>query len=177
MENSNSLSQYLTSTLFLGVPTAQAHVRGNSEYPDLHGTVLFYQLRDAVLVSAFVEGLPTPENPAPAKTPSTPANPCPASFFGFHLHAGKSCTGTTADPFADADGHFNPGDCPHPSHAGDFPPLLGTNGFAWNSFLTDRFRVRDVLGRTVIIHAHPDDFTTQPSGNSGPMIACGIIEL
>lgn len=42
-------------------------------------------------------------------------------------------------------------------------------------FLTDRFKVDDVIGRTVIIHDKPDDFTTQPSGNSGEKIACGII--
>lgn len=47
------------------------------------------------------------------------------------------------------------------------PPLFGADGEALLIFLTDRFRVRDIVGRTVIIHAMPDDFTTQPSGNSG----------
>ena len=41
---------------------------------------------------------------------------------------------------------------------------------------TDRFQPQDVVGRTVIIHDQPDDFTSQPSGNSGEKIACGEIE-
>ena len=43
------------------------------------------------------------------------------------------------------------------------------------SVLTDRFSVSDILGRTLVIHISPDDFTTQPSGNSGKKIACGQI--
>ena len=42
--------------------------------------------------------------------------------------------------------------------------------------LTDRFSINDVIGKTVIIHAKPDDFTTQPSGNSDGKIACGVIK-
>ena len=42
--------------------------------------------------------------------------------------------------------------------------------------LTDKFKIEDIIGKTVIIHDMPDDFKTQPSGNSGKKIACGIIE-
>jgi Cu/Zn superoxide dismutase len=42
-------------------------------------------------------------------------------------------------------------------------------------FFTQRFKLSEVIGLPVIIHARPDDFTTQPSGNSGEMIACGLI--
>ena len=52
---------------------------------------------------------------------------------------------------------------------------LALTGFAWMAVLTDRFRVPDILGRTVIVHSQPDDFTTQPSGNAGAKIACGVI--
>lgn len=44
------------------------------------------------------------------------------------------------------------------------------------SFLTNKFTLQDVIGKVVIIHSMPDDFTTQPSGNSGEKIACGKIE-
>lgn len=47
---------------------------------------------------------------------------------------------------------------------------------AFSAFLTDRFTVKEILNRTVVIHSRPDDFTTQPSGNSGEKIACGVIK-
>ena len=73
--------------------------------------------------------------------------------------------------------HYNPGGCEHPSHAGDLPPLFANyDGFAWNAVLLDRFKWGDILGLPIVIHLNPDDFTTQPSGNSVTMIACGIIE-
>ena len=65
--------------------------------------------------------------------------------------------------------------CPHPCHTGDLPPLLAWDGRAFLIVRTGRFRLADVIGRTVVIHAMPDDFATQPSGHSGEKIACGVI--
>jgi Cu-Zn family superoxide dismutase len=57
------------------------------------------------------------------------------------------------------------------------PPLLSAaNGSALLSTYTDRFRPQDVIGRSVVIHSGPDDFSSQPAGNSGGRIACGVIE-
>lgn len=56
------------------------------------------------------------------------------------------------------------------------PPLFENNGYAYLSFLTNRFHIKDIIGKTVIIHDMPDDFRTDPSGNSGNKIACGIIQ-
>ena len=107
----------------------------------------------------------------------------PSGIFGFHIHSGRSCAGTSEQDacgkapaeFPSADGHLNPEEKPHPRHMGDLPPLFAKSGYAWTAFLTSRFTIRDILGHTVIIHAAPDDFTTQPSGNAGEMIACGVI--
>lgn len=74
-----------------------------------------------------------------------------------------------------ADGHYNPNHTEHPNHAGDLPPLLSNNGYAFLGFYTNRFHPEDVIGRTIIIHVNPDDFVSQPSGNAGEMIACGVI--
>lgn len=145
-------------------PSAEAIIHGSADYPSISGTLRLYQSDSGTLVSADVQGLPDSDDP------------CAHPVFGFHIHDGTSCTGTAADPFANALGHYNPFGCPHPYHSGDMPPLFGNSGRAYMVFLTDRFKVRDVLGKAVIIHAHPDDFTTQPSGNSGVMMACGLIE-
>lgn len=146
-----------------GAPQAAASMVGSGSCPDLSGTVRFYQTHAGVIVWAEIRGLPLPEHP------------CQERIFGFHIHKGTDCGGNMDAAFADAMSHYDPGGCEHPYHAGDLPPLFGNNGFALSLFLTDRFSVNEVIGRTVIIHDHPDDFTTQPSGKSGTKIACGVI--
>ncbi len=140
---------------------AAANIRGSSSYPNLHGTVRFKQTDQGVLVTAETFGLPCDE--------------CEPNIFAFHIHEGNSCTGTIKDPFADAKGHYNPSGAKHPFHAGDLPPIFGNHGYARMSVLTDRFKVREIIGRVIIIHRNFDDFTSQPSGNAGEKIACGKI--
>ena len=144
-------------------PQAAACMTGSESYPDISGAVRFYQTQAGVLVYAEISGLPR----------DTP--PCQGRIFGFHIHEGTDCGGGMDAPFADAMSHYDPEDCEHPNHAGDLPPLLGNGGFALSLFLTNRFSVKEVMGKTVIIHDHPDDFATQPAGNSGTKIACGVI--
>lgn len=96
-------------------------------------------------------------------------------FLHFIYTSGGNCSGSREDPFADAGRHLNLEHCPHPEHTGDLPPLFGNNGYAYLSVLTNRFTISDILNKVVIIHANPDDFTTQPAGNSGKKIACGKI--
>lgn len=91
-------------------------------------------------------------------------------FHGFHIHEGFDCGGAG---FSNTGGHYGTG--AHPDHAGDLPPLLSCGGRAFLSARTDRFRLQEILGRTVVIHSLPDDFCTQPAGNSGEKIACGRI--
>lgn len=145
-------------------PQAVAFLAGSNAYPSIEGEVRFYRTPAGVVVYAQAEGLPV------AKTP------CEERIFGFHIHEGTACSGDLTDPFADARGHYNPDLCAHPYHAGDLPPLFGCHGLALSLFLTDRFTVDEILGKTLILHDQPDDFTTQPSGNAGTKIACGIIQ-
>lgn len=142
-------------------PDARAIIAGGINYPDIFGESLFYQLADGVLVVTNLENLP--------RTPD--------EFFAFHIHNGDSCTGNAADNFANAGTHYNPANINHPQHAGDFPPLISNNGSAYLAFVTNRFTVEDVINKTVIIHLQPDDFMTQPSGNPGEKIACGVIRV
>ena len=89
--------------------------------------------------------------------------------------SGISCTGNSEDEFADAQKHYNPKNCPHPYHFGDLPPLIENNGYSYMRVFINKFNVKDIIGKVIIIHEMPDDFTTQPSGNSGTKIACGKI--
>lgn len=141
---------------------AFAKIKGSNKYPNLYGKVSFKQLRDGVLVTVEVNGLPIDKM-------------CNSGIYGFHIHEGNSCTGTLEDPFFDAKSHYNKTECNHPYHSGDMPPLFGNNGYAYMSFFTDRFTVNDIIDRVVVVHSMPDDMKTQPSGNSGEKIACGKI--
>lgn len=137
-------------------PNAIARIEGGEGNPGLQGTVKFRQRRDGTLVTAEIAGLPKSET----------------GFFAFHIHEGHDCGGSG---FSDSGGHFNPGGTAHPNHAGDLPPLLSSSGMAFMEVLTGRFCVEEIIGRTVIIHSNPDDFHTQPTGNAGTKIACGVI--
>ncbi len=159
------LSCYFAELILGRRADAVAVLQGDPNHRELRGIVKFYQRREGVLVVAEVSGLSVPEGH------------CANTVHGFHIHSGISCTGTIEEPFANANGHYNPGGCPHPAHAGDMIPLFATKfGKAWGAFLSDRFTVKEILGRTVILHEKPDDFTSQPSGNAGAMIACGVIK-
>ena len=146
-----------------GRAQAAARIAGSEGFSDISGTVRFYQTNEGVIIWAEIRGLPRGESPSHG------------GIFGFHIHEGTDCGGNMSDPFADVMSHYNPDGGEHPCHAGDLPPLFGNDGRALSVFLTDRFSVQEIIGRTVIIHDHPDDFTTQPSGNSGTKIACGVI--
>jgi Cu-Zn family superoxide dismutase len=145
-------------------PEACAFVMGGRQYPNINGTVLFYPISGGVVVVAEIFGLPNL------------AGSFGYPVFGFHIHEGGSCTGNAMDPFANTGGHYNPDNRLHPYHAGDLPPLFSNRGYAWQAFVTTRFTIREIIGRTVLIHNMPDDFRSQPSGDSGMRIACGVIE-
>lgn len=143
-------------------PRAFAHIRGDEEHSQIAGLVTFFDFLQGTMVVADISGLPD--------------NGEGGDFYGFHIHEGESCTGNAQDPFADAGEHYNPQGAEHPLHAGDMPVLMGNKGEAWMAFYTERFKPQDVRGRTVIVHDMPDDFRSQPSGDSGRKIACGLIQ-
>ena len=139
------------------LPDAMAYIRGGALAPEIHGVVEFYNKRPGVLVVARIRDLPATN---------------PTGFFALHIHEGKSCRGRG---FASTGGHYNPTAKLHPMHAGDLPPLLFCDGQAYLQVLTNRFKLEEVLGRTIVIHQGPDDFRSQPAGDAGEKIACGII--
>ncbi len=153
------------NSLYPTIPDAQALVQGNESYPDLGGIVLFCQMPYGVFINAQFHGLP------PIYTAN--AN----RFMGFHIHENGDCSLDPNREFAFTGNHYNPDNALHPNHRGDLPPVINCNGYGWQSFLTDAFRVEEIIGLSVVLHAMPDDFMTQPSGNSGAKIGCGIIRV
>ena len=127
------------------------------------GTVTFTQKGDKVAVSAKVSGL-------------TPGG------HGFHIHEKGDCSAPDA---MSAAGHFNPGGKPHGApdaehHAGDMPMLQADA--SGNATLTADLSgisigsgAADIVGKAVIVHKDADDYKTQPTGNSGARVACGVI--
>lgn len=160
MYDSNCIGRILSTSS----PQAIANILGSEKYKTIYGQALFYDLGQGTLIAVSIEGIPM-------QTAS-----CGQRVLGFHIHEGARCSGTSEDPFANAGSHYNPSNCPHPMHTGDLPPLFVNNGMAWFATITPQFTVSDVIGRTVIVHSDPDDFHTQPSGNSGEKIACGMIK-
>ncbi len=116
---------------------------------------------------------------------------------GFHIHANGACapgpdasSGKTVD-FGAAGGHFDPGaankhgrpgQAMHEAHAGELPNLqVGADGRGVMRYVNANVSLAagptSMLGRTLVVHADADDYTTNPAGNSGPRVLCGVIEL
>lgn len=132
---------------------------------NVRGLVMFHAMDGQVMVHARLSGLK------------------PNGEHGFHLHEKGDCA--SADGTS-AGGHFNPDAQPHgpqgaAHHAGDMPSLKADadgnvdQHFALTGPSLAAGAPASILGRSVIVHANPDDYTTQPTGNSGPRLACGVI--
>jgi Cu-Zn family superoxide dismutase len=112
----------------------------------------------------------------------------PPGTHGIHFHeVGRCDGGSTA--FSTAGAHYNPTgrehglDNPRGAHAGDAPNIVTpAAGFGRVAFSTDRVRLSpgastlfDADGSAIVVHANPDDQVSQPAGNSGGRIACGVL--
>lgn len=163
------LLKYPYDNFLIRYNKAVAFIKGGNLAPKLYGTVCFVDVPLGVMVYVYVKNLPE-------YAPSSQFKP-PIGPFGFHLHEKGCCDIDNLEkPFTCAGGHFNPDNQPHGNHAGDFPPLFSNDGVCIMSFFTNRFKVKDIINQAVIIHENPDDFKSQPSGNAGRRIACGIVK-
>lgn len=147
---------------------AIAYIKGGPLAPILRGTVFFINVPGGTEVFIHVVGLPKYK---PAENDNSPIGP-----HGFHIHEFGNCSvGNAGEPFEDAGEHWNPYNQPHGNHAGDFPVLFSNNGLARMQFFTNKFKVSQIIGKSVIIHQNPDDYRTQPAGNAGKRLGCGVI--
>ena len=151
----------------LNVYDAIAELTGSNLAPEVHGTVKFFKVPDGTWVQAEVFGLPEFKEKSGTEPQTGP--------FAFHIHQNGSCGSVFGDsPFSAAGGHWNPDGEPHGNHAGDFPVLFSNGGTAKMLFFFFFFFPEDVIGRSVIIHNSPDDYTMPPSPQN-KRIACGTI--
>ena len=129
------------------------------------GEATFEQVGDKVHAVIYVQGLKAGQE------------------HGLHIHEVGDCS--SGDGMS-TKGHFNPFGKPHAHaatlerHAGDLPPLrAGKDGRAKIDVKLDIITVAagpaSIVGRGLIVHADPDDYKTQPTGNAGARIACGVI--
>jgi superoxide dismutase, Cu-Zn family len=130
------------------------------------GEAIFEQVGDKVHVVVSVQGLK------------------PGRQHGFHIHEAGDCS--SGDGMS-TKGHFNPYGKPHgpqgsaERHGGDLPSLMADQaGRAKVEADVDIITVApgptSIIGRGLIVHADPDDYKTQPTGNAGARIACGVIK-
>jgi Cu-Zn family superoxide dismutase len=130
------------------------------------GEATFEQVGDKVRVVVFVQGLK------------------PGQEHGLHIHEAGDCS--SGDGMS-AKGHFNPFGKPHghhgsgERHAGDLPSLKANKEGRANiqadlDVITLAPGPASIIGRGLIVHADPDDYKTQPTGNAGARIACGVIQ-
>lgn len=149
-----SMTSHILATIINHKPRAFAYIQGK----EINGTICFYEYNHHTVMIYEIHGLP------------------PTGFFGFHIHEGNTCINDTAIPYEKTYGHYNPTHQEHPHHLGDLPPLFALHSTAWSIVYIDKFTPQDIIGRTIVIHEKPDDFHTQPSGNSMAKIACGVIQ-
>lgn len=110
----------------------------------------------------------------------------PNSEHGFHIHEFGDCS---APDGSSAGGHFNPAKTDHgqvgadPHHGGDMPNLKADaegkatiDAAVSNNVNIGKGDGFDILNHAVIVHADPDDYKTQPTGNAGGRLACGVIK-
>ncbi len=145
-------------------PRANAQLKptkGNKTF----GEATFEQVGSKVRVVIFVQGLK------------------PGQEHGLHIHEAADCSGDAMG----AKGHFNPLGKPHgrhgsaERHAGDLPSFKANKAGRANvqvdlDIITVTPGPASIIGRGLIVHADPDDYTTQPTGNAGARIACGEIQ-
>ena len=172
------MSGFGAALLLSGCATKQhawgtSHHRGNvvaavvelspTQGNTVNGMVMFTQVPDGIHVVAEIRGL-------------TPGK------HGFHVHEKGDCS---APDGTSAGGHFNPTGMPHGApnavnrHVGDFGNIVaGQDGVARADFIDTHIALsgpNSIVDRAIIVHGGEDDLVSQPSGNAGPRVACGVI--
>ncbi len=149
--------------------TATATLVGAPGDTDFKGTVTFTPEGNGVRVEAHLDGVDQ------------------AGQHAFHVHETGECTHGEGDKhFTSAGSHFNPAGVEHacpptePRHAGDLGNIEVTNGSGHAVSTTTLLSLsgdNSVVGKAIILHAKADDCKTQPTGDAGDRLACGVVTM
>lgn len=146
--------------VFSKVSEARADMH-STKMKSISGTVIFEAQDGSLVVKTDLKGLK------------------PNAKLGFHIHQLGFCEGPD---YKTAGDHYNPGNMKHggpmasEKHKGDMGNLVTDKvGNAKETIVLTDMKLDDLIGKSVLIHEKSDDFKTQPSGNSGARIACGLI--
>lgn len=152
-----------------GGTAATATLQGAPEDTDFSGTITVTPEGNGVRVVADVRGVDRDGR------------------HGFHVHETGECAhGEGSGHFTSAGGHFNPNNAEHTCppnearHAGDLGNIEITNGAGRADVTTDLLTLsgpHSVVGKAIILHANEDDCQTQPTGNAGDRLACGVVTM
>ena len=155
----------LAPSAFADEPTKAIAVLHPTKGSSVEGTVTFTRSGDGVKIVADVTGL-------------TPGK------HGFHIHEFGDCSSPDGKA---AGGHFNPTNSPHagpdvmPRHEGDMGNLEADSSGKAHLESTDNMMMmsgdKSIIGRGVIVHEKEDDLKSQPVGNAGGRVACGVIGI
>lgn len=134
-----------------------------TEGNDVRGIVYFERAETGIRIRADIEGLSRGKH-------------------GFHIHEYGDCS---AEDATSAGGHYNPTDSQHGApddverHVGDLGNVVadgnGVVDMEWIDATIQLNGEHSIIGRSVVVHANEDDFTTQPTGAAGPRLACGVV--
>lgn len=132
---------------------------------NLKGTLKLHEMDNQIHIEAEISGLK------------------PGAVHGFHVHEVGECKGPD---FKSAGGHYNPTKHDHggpkteTKHAGDLGNVeadkKGVAKLSLSMATAEKMNLKDFIGKAVVLHAKADDLKTQPSGDSGERIACGILK-
>ncbi len=155
----------MDSTMAMMMPMRAVAVLYPASGSEVQGTVTFEKVSGGVRVIADVRGLTHGQH-------------------GFHIHEYGDCSSKDA---ASAGGHFNPMHMSHGAptdknrHMGDMGNLTaGADGKAhleWTDPMMSFMGPESIIGRAVVVHGNADDLKSQPAGNAGPRVACGVIGI
>ena len=149
------------------------------EYPQVEQAVAVVQPTDGNVTSGVVTFTQTDNG---VRVEATVSGLEPESLHGFHIHEYGDCRAADG---TSAGGHYNPTDMQHGAptdaerHMGDLGNLAaGEDGIAVLEYVDEKLVLsgtKSIVGYGVIVHAERDDLTSQPTGDAGPRLGCGVV--